>query len=143
MTDLSPTAKAAAIDKRPRPHLFVATLVVLLAALMVLAGLWCLLAPVSFARLAGYPLSVHFVHDAGAFQLGIGATLAFSLVCREGVVVALAGFFVSNTAHMLNHALDRPLGGHHWDAWLLGTIPVLTGLALIIQVRRNSRNRST
>jgi PPOX class probable F420-dependent enzyme len=42
---------------------------------MVAAGAWALLAPGPFADATGFPRHTHFVHDAGAFQLGIGITL--------------------------------------------------------------------
>jgi len=137
-------ASISALDQRPeRPGIFVIAVFVLLASFMMLAGLLCLVAPVSFARPAGYPLSGHFVHDAEAFQLGIGATLVLSLFCRDGLVVALAGYLVGNTAHMADHPIDQALGGQHWDAWLLGAVSALTGAALIAEVRRKSRRLSS
>jgi len=52
---------------------------------MTAAGLAALLAPGWFAD-AGFPRHTHFVHDAGAFQLDIGASLllAVALVARLG-----------------------------------------------------------
>jgi PPOX class probable F420-dependent enzyme len=49
--------------------------VTLLAGMfMTAAGAAALLAPGWFADAAGFPRHPHFVHDAGAFQLGIGVT---------------------------------------------------------------------
>jgi hypothetical protein len=49
-------------------------IVTLLAGLfMTAAGVAALLAPSWFADAAGFPRHTHFVHDAGAFQLGIGS----------------------------------------------------------------------
>jgi len=59
--------------------------VTLLAGLfMAAAAVAALLAPSWFADAAGFPRHTHFVHDAGAFQLDIGASLllAVALVAR-------------------------------------------------------------
>ena len=101
---------------------------------MLVAGIWALLAPKAFATATNFPLSEHYVHDAGAFQIGIGATLIFALLWRDGYVVALAGYLVSNTIHMVNHFLDLNLGGHWWDPWPLAVLSVLTTIALVVRI---------
>lgn len=58
---------------------------------MLAAGVYALAAPQSFAEFANFPDNVHFVHDAGAFQLGIGITLLLALAWSDGLAVALAG----------------------------------------------------
>ena len=69
--------------------------VTLLAGIITLsAGLWALLAPRSFAEAVRFPYGRHFVHDTGAFQIGIGATLLLALAWRDGLALALAGFLV-------------------------------------------------
>jgi hypothetical protein len=77
--------------------------VTMLAGLfMTAAGVAALLAPSWFADAAGFPRHTHFVHDAGAFQLGIGFTLLLALVWRDGLALVLAGFLVANTTHAIN-----------------------------------------
>lgn len=40
-----------------------------------IAGIWALLAPRSFAGAVNFPEHEHFLHDVGAFQIGLGAML--------------------------------------------------------------------
>jgi PPOX class probable F420-dependent enzyme len=109
--------------------------VTLLAGLfMTAAGVAALLAPSWFADTAGFPRHPHFVHDAGAFQLGIGVTLLLALIWHDGLALALAGFLVANTTHAVNHAVDLDLGGHPWDAWGLAVLSLLTVVALIVRL---------
>jgi hypothetical protein len=126
-----------------RPGFVVATVTVLLGAFMVVAGVWAIIAPASFAEFTQYAFSEHFVHDAGAFQIGIGATLFLSLVVRDSVVVALAGYLVSNSIHAGNHAIDLHLGGHKSDFWLLAAISVITAIALFMHLRAIGRSKNS
>jgi PPOX class probable F420-dependent enzyme len=109
-----------------------------LAGLFALAvGFWALLAPGSFADFIDFPPeNPHLIHDVGAFQLGLGATLLLAIAWGDGVAVALAGFFVANTAHTVNHAGDLDLGGHDSDWVLLGVLSVLVGVALVLRLRQ-------
>ena len=103
---------------------------------MVAAGAWALLAPGSFADATGFPRHTHFVHDAGAFQLGIGITLLLAATWRDGPALALAGFLVANLVHTVNHAVDLDLGGHSWDPWGLATLTLVTAVALVVRLRQ-------
>jgi hypothetical protein len=58
----------------PGPR-FVLAVTLLAGLFMTTAGVAALLAPSWFADAAGFPRHTHFIHDAGAFQLGIGITL--------------------------------------------------------------------
>jgi PPOX class probable F420-dependent enzyme len=116
---------------------FVTAVTALAGAIMLAAGVWALAAPGSFADFAGFPASVHFVHDAGAFQLGIGATLLLALAWRDALAVTLAGFLVGNTAHAVNHAVDLDLGGHGWvDPVGLALLSLLVAAALVVRLRQ-------
>ena len=98
-------------------------LLVGLAALGLLgAGLWAMLAPESFySVIATYPpYNHHFLHDLGAFQLGLGACLALALVVSDGPLVALAGNAIGGTAHFVSHVVDRDLGGQPSDPVTIG-----------------------
>ena len=85
--------------------------------LLVAAGLWAFAAPRSFFEsVATYPpFNEHLLHDIGAFNLGLGATLLLALAWADGLLVALAGVGLGATAHALAHWLDRELGGSATD----------------------------
>ena len=96
------------------------------------SGLWAMLAPESFyASVAVYPpYNRHFIHDIGAFMLGLGATLGFALALGDALLVALAGNAVGALAHFISHSVDRDLGGQASDPLTFGIFAVLlVGLA--------------
>jgi hypothetical protein len=127
--------------KVEQASVFVMAVTALLSAVTVLPGAWGLIAPEAFGEFVRFPLSSaseHFVHDSGAFAVGMGAALGFSLIWRDGYVVALSGFLVANTLHTINHVVDRHLGGYGWDAWALGFMSILTATALIVRLRQSS-----
>jgi PPOX class probable F420-dependent enzyme len=115
---------------------FVLAAMLLAGLFMAMAGMWALLAPGSFADFAGFPRHTHFVHDAGAFQLGIGATLLLALAWRDAPALALAGFLVSGTVHAINHAVDLDLGGPLWAAWGLAVLSLVIAVALAVRLRQ-------
>jgi PPOX class probable F420-dependent enzyme len=129
--------RRAPIGPGPEPGRRFVLAVALLAGLsMVVPGVWALLWPSSFADAVGFPRHTHFVHDAGAFQLGIGVTLLLAVAWRDGLALALAGLLVANTLHTVNHAVDLNLGGHALDSWGLAVLSLLTGIALIVRLRQ-------
>jgi PPOX class probable F420-dependent enzyme len=99
-------------------------------------GIWCIASPSSFADIADFPASVHFIHDVGAFQLGIGATMLLALIWSDALAVALAGFLVGNVAHSVNHAVDLDLGGSVAQVWLLVLWSLLVAVALYMWLRQ-------
>jgi hypothetical protein len=108
-------------------------LVGLVGLALVLPGLWAMLAPESFyAGAAVYPpYNRHFIHDIGAFLLGLGTTLGFALALGDALLVALAGNAVGALAHFVSHAVDRELGGQPSDPLVFGILAVvLVGLAV-------------
>jgi hypothetical protein len=112
----------------------VIAVILLAGGFMLAAGAWALFAAGSFADAAEFPRHTHFVHDAGAFQLGIGATLLLALAWRDRL--ALAGLLVANSVHTVNHAVDLRLGGHSWDPWGLATLTLLAAAALVVRLRQ-------
>jgi hypothetical protein len=97
-------------------------------ALNVALGFWALVDPKSFfENIAEFdPYNEHFMHDLGAFQLGIGAALSFALLWRgDAVLAALGGGAVAATAHEIAHIFDEELGGKSSDPFTLGLIAVL------------------
>ena len=102
-------------------------LVGLAALALMLPGLWAMLAPESFyASLAVYPpYNRHFIHDIGAFMLGLGATLGFALALGDALLVAVAGNAIGALAHFVSHAVDRDLGGQVSDPIIFGIFAIL------------------
>ena len=109
----------------------------LAAAFYTLFGAWALLAPRSFFETVAPfpPYNAHFLHDAGAFQLGLGAALLAALARRSGLVAALAGAAVASVLHAGAHAVDGHLGGRPTDPWALGLLAALVVAALAIAWR--------
>ncbi len=109
----------------------IAYAITLLAGVFFLAiGVWAFSAPSSFYdQIATFPpYNRHFLHDAGAFQIGIGASLLASLRWRDAQFVALIGAAAGSSMHALSHVIDhtwRNLGGKDSDAPLLGLLAVL------------------
>ncbi|MFI9561561.1 hypothetical protein [Nonomuraea endophytica] len=115
---------------------WVVALTLICSASMLAPGLWAFFAPESFIAFVSYhPYNEHLTHDAGAFQIGIGAALIFALIWRDGLVAALAGFSVAAGLHTLSHYIDRHLGGHSGDVPMLGLFALLALLAVYLRVR--------
>jgi hypothetical protein len=104
------------------------------ALVLVGTGLWALIDPSSFYdQLAEWPpYNEHFLHDVGAFQIGLGAALAFALVWGDALFVALAGVGVGAVLHTVAHAVDHGEGGSDNDPINLGIFAavLLAGAAL-------------
>jgi PPOX class probable F420-dependent enzyme len=99
-------------------------------------GLWCLIDPGSFAEFVGFPAHEHFVHDVGAFQVGLGVTLLLALIWSDALATALAGYVVANTVHTVNHIVDLDLGGSALQAWALGAASVALVIAFVLRLRQ-------
>lgn len=122
------------LTARHRP--WVVALTLICSASMLAPGLWAFFAPESFIAFVNYhPYNEHLTHDAGAFQIGIGAALIFALIWRDGLVAALAGFAIAAGLHTLSHYLDRHSGGHSSDVPTLGLFAVLALITIYVRVR--------
>src|SRR5215217_8710300 len=130
----NPTGGWSPARSTDRARRFVLTVTLLAGLFMTAASMAALLAPGWFADAAGFPRHTHFVHDAGAFQLGIGVTLLLAVAWRDGLALALAGFLVANTTHAVNHAVDLDLGGRSSDPWALAALSLLTAAALVVRL---------
>lgn len=115
---------------------FVRVAVAVFGVTMIVLGLWAWLAPTSFAEFVNFPVHIHFLHDAGVFQIGIGVSLLAALVVRDALVVVLTGFLVANSLHAVNHGIDLALGGHVGDMPALASFSVLAAVALYLRVRQ-------
>lgn len=101
-------------------------------------GFWALLDPQSFfARLAVFPpYNQHFIHDVGAFQLGLGMALFLALAWSDALLVSLTAGGIAATVHVISHVIDRDLGGNPQT-----DIPLLSLLALALLVAAGLRLR--
>lgn len=117
-------------------RLYIVTVTALVGAFTAGTGIWCLIDPGSFADFVGFGAHEHFLHDIGAFQLGLGVTLLLALIWSDALVTALAGFIVANTVHTVNHVMDLDLGGSAAQAWLLGAVSVALVVAFVLRLRQ-------
>ena len=96
------------------------------AASMLVFGFWAFFAPTSFSDFIDYgPYNEHLIHDAGAFQLGIGVGVLAAVFWSDGLLAALTGFAVASGLHTVSHYLDRDLGAHDSDVPLLGLLTLV------------------
>jgi PPOX class probable F420-dependent enzyme len=117
-------------------RIYLVTITALIGLLTAGIGVWCLIDPRSFAEVVGFPAHEHFVHDVGAFQVGLGVTLLLALVWSDALATALAGYIVANTVHAVNHIVDLDLGGSALQAWALGGASVLLVIAFVLRLRQ-------
>lgn len=123
-----------------RPARLASTLITLtvslLGVLMIALGIWSFTDPHGFATWVKFPVHVHFLHDIGAFQIGIGITLLLALLWRDAIAVALGGFFAGNTLHVLSHVIDLDLGGRPTDWLILSVLSIIALVALLARLRQ-------
>ena len=107
------------------------------AASMLVFGFWAFFAPTSFSDFIDYgPYNEHLIHDAGAFQLGIGVGVLAAVFWSDGLLAALTGFAVASGLHTVSHYVDRDLGGHDSDVPLLGLLTLVALAAIYGRLRR-------
>ena len=104
-------------------------------------GVWAFVSPRSFfdAVATFPPYNRHFLHDVGAFQLGIGSALIAGLRWKDGLLAALAGSGVASVVHFVSHVLDRSLGGQDGDLLFLGLMAVVVGAGAVARAGRAPR----
>lgn len=105
-------------------------------------GLWAFLAPRSFfEQIAPWrPYNEHFLHDIGAFQVGLGAVLLLAAVSSDALVVALGGAGIGSAMHALAHVIDRGSGGRDSDPI---TLAILAVVLLVAAWYRRGAHRAT
>jgi hypothetical protein len=112
----------------PRVELVSTIVVALFGAFTLALGIWALVDTTSFYdNIAEFPpYNRHFLHDLGAFQIGLGAALLFALVWRgDAITAVLGGAAAGATAHWIAHVGDEHLGGRASDPWTLGLIAAI------------------
>ncbi len=92
---------------------------------MLALGIWAFSAPASFADFVAFPYNRHLLHDVGAFQIGIGATMLLALLWADGVMIVLAGYVVGTGFHLASHIVDQHVGGHDYDPLVLGFMVII------------------
>lgn len=112
---------------------------ILSAATMVVLGGWAFLQPMSFSDFSNCaPYNRHLVHDAGAFQIGIGVTLLLALVWSDAPLVALIGSVVASGLHTISHYADRHLGGHDSDVPVLSLFTLIALIGIVSSIHRRT-----
>jgi PPOX class probable F420-dependent enzyme len=108
----------------------------LLGLLTAVVGVWALISPGSFSEFVNFPPHRHFVHDIGAFQIGIGATLLLATIWADAAAVALAGYLIGGAVHTAVHAVDEDLGGSTTQTWAIGLLALVAAAALVARWRQ-------
>ena len=119
-------------------------IVAVLAGLSLIGfGLWAFLDPRSFfEQLATWrPFNKHFLHDIGAFQIGLGAVLLLAAMSADALFVALGGVGIGSAMHALAHLIDRGDGGRDSDPIVFGVVALL--LLAAAWYRRRTLRRAT
>jgi len=101
-------------------------------------GVWAFLAPLNFfSAVATFaPLNIHLLHDAGAFQVGLGLTLTVAVALRAPLRAPLIAVLGASILHFLAHVEDIRLGGHPTtDLPALALICVALAVALVVDLR--------
>ena len=113
------------------------------AVAFLVPGVWAFFAPVGFAdTIATFdPYNRHYLHDLGAFQLGVGVAALVAVWVADGAVVGLSGFLAADGVHAVSHLIDRDLGGRSADAPAIALLAVLALVALVVRVRELRRRR--
>jgi uncharacterized membrane protein len=108
---------------------------------MLVPGIWAFVAPAGFADTVATfdPYNRHYLHDVGAFQIGVGVAALVALRWRDGAVVGLSAFLAAGGVHAVSHLIDRDLGGRASDAPLLFALAALALVALVAGCARCGR----
>lgn len=116
---------------------FVTMVLVLGGLFVLLLGIWAFVAPHSFYdQLAPFPpYNRHFLHDVGAFQIGVGVALLLASRWDDARFVTLAGAASGAAAHLVSHIVDNDLGGRESDVFGLALIAVLLAAGSIVRWR--------
>lgn len=108
---------------------------------MLVFGFWAWVWPDSFAAFTGFEVHTHYLHDAGVFQIGIGAALLLSLVVDDAATIALVAFVLASTLHTVNHGIDLHLGGDLAAVYGLAAFSLIGAIALVTRLWALQRSR--
>lgn len=114
---------------------FARAVAVLGVAFWLVTGFWAFFAPKSFfENVATFePYNEHFLHDLGAFSLGLGVALLLPLVVPRltALAVVLTAGAAAAVLHEIAHIIDSDLGGRDTDPVGLGFVAVLAVAAAL------------
>jgi hypothetical protein len=111
-----------------------------IGALYLMAGAWAFLAPLSFfSSVATFaPRNIHLLHDAGAFQVGLGLALTVPVALRVPLRAPLLAVLGASVLHVFAHVEDIGLGGRPTtDLPVLTLICIALAVALVVDMRAN------
>jgi len=111
---------------------------VVVGVFYLLTGAWAFLAPMSFfsSEATFAPLNIHLLHDAGAFQIGLGLALIVPVALRVPLRASLVAVLGASLLHVLAHVEDIRLGGHPTtDLPVLTLICIALAVALLVEVK--------
>ncbi len=103
----------------------VVALTLLVAAVVLVAGIVGLVDPASFRDTLDLAASDGFTRLAGALQLGLGTALLLSLIWREALTATLAGAVVGGAAATLATATADGASGTAVAGFAIGTVAAL------------------
>jgi uncharacterized membrane protein len=109
-------------------------------------GMWSFFVSTNFySTVADFaPYNLHFLHDVGAFQVGLGVVLLAAAAMDRGLVPALIGVLAGSLLHLAAHLLDIRLGGHPTtDLPALTLIAVVLAVALYLELRHPGARTQT
>jgi len=109
------------------------------------AGTWAFLVPASFSSSVATfpPYNQHLVHDAGAFQVGLGLALLLGAVTRAALQPVLLAVLVASLLHLASHLMDRALGGRPVDPLILGLFCALLAAGFVRERLATTPARAT
>jgi hypothetical protein len=124
------------VDESRTPGLVLGILVVA-GAFFLIFGAWAFLSPRGFydSVVTWPPYNKHLLHDIGAFQMGLGASLIAAVKWKDGVLVALAGAAVGSVLHEVAHIIDRSHGGSSSDPYTLGLFAAAVVAGFLARLR--------
>jgi hypothetical protein len=111
-----------------------------IGALYLMTGAWAFLAPLSFfSSVATFaPRNIHLLHDAGAFQVGLGLALTVPVALRVPLRAPLLAVLGASVLHVFAHVEDIGLGGRPTtDLPVLTLICIALAVALVVDMRAN------
>ena len=113
------------------------------AVFYLVVGVWAFAVPASFfAHIAAFPpYNEHFLHDIGAFSIGLGAAAVAGLLVADGLTAVLGGIAVGSVLHEIAHIMDRAAGGKPSDPWLLGLLALVVVAGAVAAARSIGRRQ--
>ncbi|MCA1702539.1 MAG: hypothetical protein LC808_04430 [Actinobacteria bacterium] len=119
----------------PPPAAIIRACVAVLGVISIGAGLWAMIAPHSFYDQAATlpPYNRHFIHDIGAFQIGLGSCLIAALALADALLVVLLGNALGGMSHFVGHVADRSIGGQSSDPFTFGVLAVVMIVLMVVR----------